>query len=191
MKPSRSRLVRVIMLVSVLVLAAGGSIFGYSRWQQHQETRSLLRRSTAGRNIAQAIAVFANQNRDDYPLPGHKGAPLTRPSLSIEEAIDHVVFNCSNAVEFMDPEFAPPGFDGPWWYLASDPRLNDFSAAFVLLYESPDLNTEHILIVFNEAHVKCYSREEALALINEELARSRARHPSVTWPVPLLPPAWP
>lgn len=179
------------MLASVLGPAAAGAIFGNSPWQHYQEIRSLLRRSTHGRNIAQAIAVFANQNREHDPLPGGKGAPRNRPPLSIEETIDYVAFSGSFAVESVDPEFAPPGFDGPWWYSASDPRLNNFSATHVLLYENPDLHTDHILIVFNDAHVNCYSREEALALINEEIAQSRARHPSVTWPVPLLPPEWP
>lgn len=179
------------MLVSVLVLAAGGSIFGYSRWQQHQETRGLLRRSTAGRNIAQAIAVFANQNRDSYPLPGGEGAPLHGPPLSIEQAIRHVVLDGSLPVSFVVLDGAPRDFKGPWWFLASDPRLNDFSATHVLLYENPDLHTDHILMVFNDAHVNAYTREEALALIADELALSRRLHPTVTWPVPLLPPAWP
>lgn len=186
MSSPRSRLVRRIALGSVLVLAAVGATFGYLRWQHHQETQTLLRRSTVGRHIAQAFAVFANQNRDDYPLPGGGGMPLHRPEISIESTIQHLVFDGSIPAEFLDPTWVSGSRShGPWWMLASDPMNNDFSASQILLYENPDLDTNEIMIVLNDAHVQCYPRDEALALVEKQLADSRTRHPSVTWPIPL------
>lgn len=191
MRTPRSRLARLIALASVLVVAGAVAIFGYARWQHQQEVRSLLRRSTNGRSIAQALVVFANQNRDSYPLPGGKNASIDRPPLSIEDTLRRLVFDGSLPVECMEPGFLPEGFEGPWWLFASDPRIGDFAASEVLLYENPALNTDHILIVFNDAHVKACSREEAMDLVESQLAESRRRHPSFTWPVPLLPPARP
>lgn len=160
--------------MSVLVLAAIGAIFGLSLLRYSRQAQTLFERSTAGRNVAQAITVFANQTR----------TPIASP-LEVAEII---AFDGSVPTEMLDPSFfAPRGFVGPWWMIASDPSNNDFSASRILLYENPDLNTSEIMIVFNDAHVQVYPRHEALALVEQELAASRARDPVVTWPVPLSP----